>query len=79
MEADKNHFQSAKMTLRKAISKKTKPHFQDKIKKTADNSKELWKALKSLKITSSKVYQSKVTLKKDGVIQFEPTKIEKFF
>ena len=79
LEADKNHFQSAKMTLQKDISKKTKPHFQEKIKKNADNSKELWKALKSFRITSSKVFQSKVALKKDGVIQFEITKSEKFF
>ena len=66
----------AKIALQKAISKKNKSFFffQEKIKKNANNSKEPWKALKSLGMKSGKVNESKITLKNNGVIQFEPTK-----
>ena len=46
-EKDKDHFQSSKMAIRKAISKKKKSYFQEKIEKNASKSKELWKAFKS--------------------------------
>ena len=67
------------MGLQKAISKKKKPNFQEKIEKNANNSKELWQALKSLAMKSGKVNQSKIALKNDGDIQFEPTKKNKYF
>ena len=46
-EKDKDHFQSSKMAIRKAISKRKKSYFQEKIEKNASKSKELWKAFKS--------------------------------
>ena len=79
METDKDHFQSPNMALQKAISKKMKPYFQEKIKKNANNSKELWQPLKPLGMKSGKVNQSKFAFKKDGDIQFEPTKNENIF
>ena len=57
LETDKDHFRSAKMALLKAISKKKKSFFQEKIEKKANNSKKLWKAFKSLRIKSGKVNQ----------------------
>ena len=59
------------MALQKAISKKKKSFFQEKIEKNANNSKELWKTLKSLGMKSSKVNQSKIALENDGTIQFK--------
>ena len=79
LETDKDHFRSAKMALQKAISKKKKSFFQEKIEKNANNSKELWKAFKSLGIKSGKVNQSKIALKNDGAIQFEPMKNANIF
>ena len=44
------------MALQKAISKKKKSFFfQEKIEENANNSKEVWKALKSLGMKSGKV------------------------
>ena len=60
LETDKDHFQSAKMALQKATSKKKKSYFQEKVEK---NAKELWKAHKSSGMKSGKVNQSKITLK----------------
>ena len=71
MEANKDHFRSEKIAVQEAISMKTKFYFQEKIEKNANNSKKLWKALKFL---SGKVNQSKIALKSDGAIRFEPTK-----
>ena len=45
----------------------------------ANNYKELQKALKSLGVKSGKVNQSKIALKKDKAIQFEPTKNANIF
>ena len=56
------------MALQKAISKKMKSFYQEKIEKNAHNSKELWKALKSIGMKSSKVNQSKIAWKNDGAI-----------
>ena len=67
------------MGLQKAISKKKKPNFQEKIEKNANNSKKLWQALKFLGMKPGKVNQSKIALKNDGDIQFEPTKKTKYF
>ena len=67
------------MALQKATSKKKKSVFQEKIEKNANNSKELWKALKSLEMKSGKINQSKIVLKNDGAIQLEPTKNTNIF
>ena len=52
------------MALQKAISKKKKSYFQKKIEKNANNSKKLWKALKS----SGKVNQSNIALKRIQIL-----------
>ena len=52
--------------------------FQDKLKKKFNNSKELWKTLKSLGMNSKNVKQSKICLKENGVTQFEQKKKEIF-
>ena len=57
LDTDKDHFQSAKMAPQKAISRKKKSYFQEKIEKNANNTKELWKALRSLGQKSGKVNQ----------------------
>ena len=67
-----DHFWSARMALKKAISKKKKFFFQEKIEKNANNSKELWEALKSLVTKSGIVNQSKIALKNDGAISIWP-------
>ena len=46
--------------------------FQDKLKENSNNSKELWKTLKSLGMYSKNVNQLKIYLKEDGVMQSEP-------
>ena len=74
LETDKDHFRSTKMALQKVISKKKKSFFQEKIEKDANNSKELWKALKSIRMKSGKVNESKIASKNDVFIQFEPAK-----
>ena len=56
------------MALQKAISKKKKSFFQRKIEKNANNSKELRKALKSSRMKSGKVNQSRIALKNGGAI-----------
>ena len=48
------------MALQKAISKKKKSFFQEKIEMNPYNSKELWEAPKSLGMKSGKVNQSKI-------------------
>ena len=48
LETGKDHFRLAKMAFQKPLSKKEKSYFQEKIEKNANNSKELWKSLKSL-------------------------------
>ena len=67
------------MALQKALSKKKKYYFQEKIEENANDSKELWKVLKSLGIKLGNVNQSNISLKKNGVIQFEPTNIANTF
>ena len=67
------------MALWKALSRKKNSYFQEKIEKNANNSKELWKALKFLETESGKVNQSKIALKNDGAIQFEPKKNANIF
>ena len=67
------------MAFQKALSKKKKYYFQEKIEENANDSKELWKVLKSLGIKLGNVNQSNISLKKNGVIQFEPTNIANAF
>ena len=48
-----------------ATSLKKKSYFQEKIEKNPNNSKELWKAPKSLGMKSGKVNQSKMLVLED--------------
>ena len=67
------------MALQKAICKKKKSFFQEKIGKNADNSMELWKALGSLGMKSGTVNQSKIASKNNDALQFEHTKNANIF
>ena len=51
--------------------KKKKSYFEEELDKNWSKPRELWKALKSLGLTSDKARQSKISLKKDCAIQFE--------
>ena len=53
------------------ILKKKKSYFEEELGKNRNKPKELWKTLKSLGLSSDKARQSKISLKKDGAIQFE--------
>ena len=66
LETDKNNFEVAAMHFHKMILKKKKSYFEEKLGKNRNKPKEYWKTLKS-----GKARQSKISLKKDGVIQFE--------
>ena len=53
------------------ILKKKKSHFEEELDKNRNKPKELWKALKSLGLSSNKARKSKTCLMKDGTIQVE--------
>ena len=59
------------MQLQKRILKKKKSYFEEELGKNRSKPKELWKTLKSLGLSSDKARQSKISLSKDGAIQFE--------
>ena len=67
----KDNFKVAQMHLQKMILKKKKSYFEEELGKNRSKPKELWKTLKSLGLSSDKAKQSKISLKKDGAIQFE--------
>ena len=69
----KNYFDCQKWLLRKLYLKKRNLIFKKKNEENANGSMELWKALKSLGMKWGNVSQSKIALKKDGAIQFQPT------
>ena len=71
LETDKNNFKVAKIHLQKIMLKKKKSYFEEKLGKNRNKPKELWKVLKSFRVTSDKARKSKISLKKDGAIQFE--------
>ena len=79
MERDKDLLREAKRILKATILRKKGTFFQDKIQENSKNSKELLKTLKSLGLNSKKTDQSKICLKKDGVIHFEPKKNANIF
>ena len=78
LETDKYPLKAAKISLKNIIQNKKMTFFQDKLKKKFNNSKELWKTLKSLGMNSKNVKQSKICLKENGVTQFEQKKKEIF-
>ena len=74
LETDKDLLKAAKISLKKLIQKKKGTFFQNKLKENYNNSKELWKTLKSLRMNSKNMNLSKICLKEDDVMQFEPKK-----
>ena len=71
LENDKVNFKVIKMHLQKMILKKEKSYFEEELAKNRNKSEKLWKGLKSLDLSLDKVRKSKISLKKDGAIQFE--------
>ena len=71
LETGQNNFKVAKIHLQKMIPKKMKSYFEEELGKNRNKPKELWKTLKSLGLSSDKARQSKISLNKDGAIQFE--------
>ena len=71
LETDKDLLKAAKISLKNIIQKKKRTFLQDKLKENSNNSKKLWKILKSLGMNSKDVNQSKICLKEDGFTQFE--------
>ena len=71
LDTDKDLLKAAKTSLKNIIEKSKKSLFQDKLKENSNNSKELWKTLKSLGMNSKSVNQSKICLKDNGVTQFD--------
>ena len=82
LETDKDNFKVTKMHLEKMILKKKKSYFEE-LGKNRNKPKELWKTLKSLGLSSDKTRQSKISLKKDGAIQYEalenPNTFKRFY
>ena len=71
LETDKDNFKVSKMHLKKMILQKKKSYFEEELGKNRNKLKELWKTLNSLGLSSDKARQSKISLKKDGAIQFK--------
>ena len=59
------------MHLQKVILKKKKSYFEEELDKNRNKPKELQKTLMLLDLSSDEAKQSKISLKKDGAIQFE--------
>ena len=78
-ETDKDLLKGAKLSLKNIIQKKKKTFFQDKLKENSNNSKELWKTLKSLGMNTKNGNQPKICLRENGVTQFEPKKNANIF
>ena len=68
LENDKDNFKVAKMHLQKMILKEKKSYFEEELGKNRSKPKELWG---SLGLSSDKTRQSRISLEKDGAIQFE--------
>ena len=79
LETDKDLLKAAKISLKNITQKKKRTFFQDKLTENSNNSKELWKTLKSLGMNSKNVNQWKNFLKENSVTQFEPKKKMQIF
>ena len=79
LETDKDLLKAAKISLKNITQKKKRTFFQDKLKENSNNSKELWKTLKSLGMNSKNVNQWKNFLKENSVTQFEQKKKMQIF
>ena len=71
LQTDKDNFKVIKMHLQKMILNEKRSYVEEELGKNRKKSKELWKTLKSLGLSSDKAKQSKIYLKKDGSIQLE--------
>ena len=79
LETDKDLLKEAKQIIKATIQRKKGTFFQDKTQENSKNSQGLWKTLTSLGPNSKKMGQSKICLKEDSVIQFEPKKNANIF
>ena len=70
LETNDDSFKAAKMHLQKIILKKKKSYFEE-LTENRNKPKELWKALKSLGLSSDKANKSNTSFKKNATIQFE--------
>ena len=73
-ETEKNNFKYAKLSLKKIINHKKKLYLEEKIAENKNNPKELWRTLKSLGMPSKRERQSKISLKENSVVSFDPNK-----
>ena len=71
LETNKDNFKVTKMHLQKVILKKKKSYFEEELGKDRNKPKERLKTLKSFGLSSDKARQSKISLNKNGAIQFE--------
>ena len=71
LETDEDNFKVAMIHLQKMILKKKKSSFEEELGKNRNKPKELLSVLNSLGASSDKARKSKISLKKDGAIQFE--------
>ena len=78
LDTDKDLLKAAKISLKNIIQKKKRTFFQDNLKENSNNSKELWKTLKSLGMNSKNMNQSKICLKENGTPQFKPKRNANF-
>ena len=69
LETDKDNFKVSKMHSQKMILKKKKSYFEEELAKNRSKTKEFWKVLKSLGLSSDKAKKSKISLKM--TIQFK--------
>ena len=70
-----NILRATKQFLKTTTQKKKRMFFQDNLQK---NSNEFWMTLKSLGINPKKEGQSKICLREDDVIEFQPKKCKYF-
>ena len=77
LETDKDNSKVAKMYLQKMILKKSS--FEGELGKNRNKTKELWKTLKSLGLSSDKARQSNIYLNKDGATQFKRFTFKRFY
>ena len=78
LETGKDLLKAARISLKNISQKKKRTFFQDKLKGNSNNSKGLWKTLKSLGMNSKNVSQLKIYLNEDGVMRFEQKKMQIF-
>ena len=78
-ETDKDNFKYAKLSLKKIINHKKKLYFEEKIAENKNNPKQLWRTLKSLGMPSKGGRQSKISLKENGVVSFDPKRNANIF